>query len=61
MPSGGNDWSGFWGGYIGAIIGGVCTVIGVYWIIEYSQENNKEDVRKRVLPYMALTVLHKEI
>lgn len=61
LPSGGNDWSGFWGGYIGAIIGGICTVIGVYWTIEYSQENYKEDVRKRVLPYMALTVLHKDI
>lgn len=60
MPSGDNDWAGFWGGYVGAIIGGICTVIGVYWTIEYSQENYKEDVRNRSLPYISLCALQQE-
>lgn len=58
LPAGkNNDWAGFWGGYVGAIIGGGCTVIGVYWTIIYTQENFKEDVRNRSLPYLALTTL----
>lgn len=58
FPSGtNNDWAGFWGGYIGAIIGGFCTVVGVYWTIAYMQKNYEEDVRNRSLPYMALTTL----
>lgn len=58
FPSGdNNDWAGFWGGYIGAIIGGVCTVVGVYWTIQYTQNNYEEDVRNRSLPYIALTTL----
>lgn len=61
LPSGNNDWAGFWGGYIGAIIGGICTVIGVYWTIEYSQENYKEDVRNRTLPYISLYALQQDI
>ena len=60
MPSGDNDWAGFWGGYIGAIIGGICTVIGVYWTIDYSQENYKEDVRNRTLPYISLYALQQD-
>lgn len=61
LPSGGNDWAGFWGGYVGAIIGGICTVIGVYWTIEYSQESYKEDVRNRTLPYISLFALQQDI
>ena len=60
LPSGDNDWAGFWGGYIGAIIGGICTVIGVYWTIEYSQDNYKEDVRNRSLPYISLYALQQD-
>ena len=61
FPSGlNNDWAGFWGGYIGAIVGGMCTVIGVFWTIQYSRENYKEDVRNRSLPYIALTTLQSD-
>ena len=29
LPSGGNDWAGFWGAYLGAIIGACVTVWGI--------------------------------
>lgn len=60
LPSGkNNDWAGFWGGYLGAIIGGICTVVGVYWTIQYTRENYEKDIRNRTLPYMALTALER--
>lgn len=60
LPNGGNDWAGFWGGYFGAIIGGICTVGGVFLSIQYEKEKGKEDAERAVLPYIALTTLEKE-
>lgn len=39
--TGGNDWAGFWGGYLGAIIGGICTVVGVFLSIRYEKEKGR--------------------
>lgn len=58
--TGGNDWAGFWGGYFGAIIGGICTVGGVFLSIQYEREKDKDDAERAVLPYIALTTLEKE-
>lgn len=43
--------------YFGAIIGAICTVIGVFFSIQYAQKSYKEDIKKRVLPYMVITPL----
>lgn len=58
--TGGNDWAGFWGGYFGAIIGGICTVVGVFLSIRYEREKGQDDAERAVLPYIALTTLEKE-
>ena len=58
--TGGNDWAGFWGGYFGAIIGGICTVVGVFLSIQYEREKGQDDAERAVLPYIALTTLEKE-
>lgn len=58
--TGGNDWAGFWGGYFGAIIGGICTVFGVFLSIQYEREKGRNDAERAVLPYIALTILDKE-
>lgn len=59
--TGGNDWAGFWGGYFGAIIGGICTVVGVFLSIRYEKEKSLENDERAVLPYIALTTLEKEV
>lgn len=41
-----NGWIGFWGSYLGAIIGGICTVIGVYWTIKHTQKIRDMDIKQ---------------
>lgn len=41
-----NGWIGFWGSYLGAIIGGWCTVIGVYWTIKHTEKVRKMDIER---------------
>ena len=41
----------------GVLVGAVATVWGVYLSIQYSRSNYQEDVKNRVLPFIALTTL----
>lgn len=43
--------------FYGGLIASVFTVIGVYLSIQYSRENYSEDVKNRVLPFVAITRL----
>lgn len=43
--------------FYGVLIGSIATVWGVYLSIEYSRSNYQEDVKNRVLPFIALTTL----
>lgn len=47
-------------GFYGAILGGTCTVIGVFLSIQYAQKNYRDDLEHKVLPYIALTTLETE-
>lgn len=40
--------------YSGSILAAVSSVLGIYFTIKISQENYREDARKRVLPYIAI-------
>ena len=46
--------------FYGAIIGGVLTVYGVYLTINYTQSNYEDDIRNRVLPYIAFNFLEQK-
>lgn len=39
-------------GYYGAVIGGVVTVLGVYWTLNYESKKSKEERRKDSLPVL---------
>lgn len=41
----------FYGGILAALI----TIYGVFYTIQVSQKNNREDTRRKVLPFLALT------
>lgn len=43
--------------FYGVLVGAVATVWGVYLSIQYSRSNYQEDVKNRVLPFIALTTL----
>lgn len=43
--------------FYGVLVGSVATVWGVYLSIQYSRSNYQEDVKNRVLPFIALTTL----
>ena len=43
--------------FYGVLVGAVATVWGVYLSIQYSRSNYQEDVKNRVLPFIALTRL----
>jgi len=43
--------------FYGVLVGAVATVWGVYLSIQYSRSNYQEDVKNRVLPFIALTPL----
>ena len=38
-----SDWVGFFGGYIGAVLGGCISLIGIYWTIKFTREENRAD------------------
>ncbi len=43
--------------FYGSIVAGLLTVFGVFITICYSQKNYRDDVRKRVLPFIAIDIL----
>lgn len=43
--------------YYGTIVAAVIAVFGVFWTIKYSQQNYREDVRNRTLPFVTLNML----
>ena len=43
--------------FYGVLVGAVATVWGVYLTIQSSQANYQDDIKKRVLPFFALTTL----
>lgn len=45
--------------YYGTILGSCGAAIGVYWSIQAAQKNYREDVRARVLPFIAVIPLER--
>lgn len=45
--------------YYGTLLGACGAVIGVYWSIHAAQKNYREDVRARVLPFIAVLPLER--
>ena len=45
--------------YYGTLLGACGAVIGVYWSIHAAQRNYREDVRARVLPFIAVIPLER--
>ena len=43
--------------YYGTIVAAIIAVFGVFWTIKYSQQNYKEDVKNRTLPFIILDML----
>lgn len=39
------DWLGFWGSYIGGAIGGIGTIIAVFYTIKYYEKQNKRNYK----------------
>ena len=44
--------------YCGAIIAGIIAVYGVFITIQYSQNNYREDVRNRIMPFIIVDILN---
>lgn len=44
-------------GFYGCVLGGLLTVYGVFLTIQFTQKNYQEDVRNRVLPFIAADIL----
>lgn len=44
------DWVGFLGGYIGAIMGGVISLFGILWTINFTREQNRADRELQIRP-----------
>ena len=44
-------------GYYGTILAAVGAVIGVYWSIQHSQKQYREDARQRIMPFIATDFL----
>lgn len=51
-----NSWVGFWGSLMGSIIGGCITLIGIKITIEQNKEDEEENKRFSVAPYLALDI-----
>ena len=43
-------------GYYGAVIGGVVTVLGVYWTLKHESEKSKEEKRESSLPIFTFSI-----
>lgn len=43
-------------GYYGALIGGVVTVLGVYWTLNYESQKSKEEKRESSLPIFTFSI-----
>ena len=43
-------------GYYGAVIGGVVTVLGVYWTLNYESKKSKEEKRESSLPVFTFSI-----
>lgn len=56
-----NDWIGFFGGYLGALIGGLTTFSGVLLTIRYTKEQEAENNRLTVLPYISADYINNKI
>lgn len=59
-------WTSIWGpedllAYAGTMTGSVCTVLGVFFSIRYTQRNYEEDTRMKALPYIVVTPLRSKI
>jgi len=46
-----SEWVSFFGGYIGAIIGGVISLLGIYFTIRFTQNQNRIDRELQIRPY----------
>lgn len=44
--------------YYGGVIGGILAIIGVFFTVQYSQKQYREDQRNSVIPYFAVNMLH---
>lgn len=47
--------------YYGTIIGAVISIVGVYLTVYISNKNYRDDVRSRVLPFIAINVLNVKL
>lgn len=53
-----SDWVDFLGGYIGTVLGGCISLIGIYWTINFTREENRADREMSIRPAFDIYAHH---
>lgn len=46
--------------FYGSVLTGILAILGVFWTVQYSKKQYKEDSHNGVLPYIAVNIMQKE-